>query len=86
MQAVIHDQILQFPDGYDTLVGERGLKLRWGASVEFGVLSFFWSRQHPAAVSPAAPAAPAACPLAAGRLAWLAAVLLLALAMSTACH
>lgn len=28
LQAAIHDQILQFPDGYGTLVGERGLKLR----------------------------------------------------------
>ena len=27
-QAAIHDQILQFPEGYNTLVGERGLKLR----------------------------------------------------------
>lgn len=29
-QAAIHDQILQFPDGYGTLVGERGLKLSGG--------------------------------------------------------
>ena len=25
--AEIHDQIMQFTDGYDTVVGERGLKL-----------------------------------------------------------
>lgn len=30
LQAAIHDQILQFPDGYETVVGERGLKLRCG--------------------------------------------------------
>ena len=25
--AEIHDQIMQFPEGYETVVGERGLKL-----------------------------------------------------------
>lgn len=28
LQAAIHEQVLQFPEGYETVVGERGLKLR----------------------------------------------------------
>ena len=28
--AEIHDQIMSFPDGFDTVVGERGLKLSGG--------------------------------------------------------
>jgi ATP-binding cassette subfamily B (MDR/TAP) protein 6 len=27
-EAQIHERIMSFPDGYDTKVGERGLRLR----------------------------------------------------------
>ncbi|CAI5487601.1 unnamed protein product [Closterium sp. Naga37s-1] len=40
-QAAIHEQILEFPKGYDTMVGERGLKVRENHEDSFFVLNAF---------------------------------------------
>lgn len=53
LQAAIHEQVLQFPDGYETLVGERGLKLRWEESEQSAC-----SRQLKSAAAQLEPAIP----------------------------
>lgn len=39
-QASIHETIMRFPDGYDTIVGERGLKLSGGEKQRVSELEY----------------------------------------------
>lgn len=41
VQASIHDQVLAMPDGYSTLVGERGLKLSGGEKQRVAIARAF---------------------------------------------
>jgi ABC-type multidrug transport system fused ATPase/permease subunit len=46
--ASIHDRIMSFPDGYETNVGERGLRLSGGEKQRVSVFSIsMWGVSHP---------------------------------------
>ena len=45
-QASIHDQVLAMPDGYNTLVGERGLKLSGGEKQRVAIARAFLKVRH----------------------------------------
>jgi ABC-type transport system involved in Fe-S cluster assembly fused permease/ATPase subunit len=38
-EAQIHDRIMSFPDGYDTKVGERGLRLSGGEKQRVAIVT-----------------------------------------------
>ena len=46
-QAEIHDAIMRFPDGYDTVVGERGLKLSGGEKQRVAIARAILKNQAP---------------------------------------
>jgi len=45
-QASIHEQVLAMPDGYNTIVGERGLKLSGGEKQRVAIARAFLKVMH----------------------------------------